>query len=225
MEKKNISLLEFEGNANIGLYFFVNDKFCILGNNIEEEKLKEIEKNLNVPVYKASILGTDLIGVFVTGNNNYLLIPKCYDYEVKIFEKIAKNHDIKLETIDNNLNTFGNNICFGKNQIFINSDYNENFINKLKKITKYNITKINHHEFNSAGAICTYINDKYFVSQELDEDYFKEVLDEIGGVGTVNSGSNFVSSGIVGNKFGILIGSLSSTIEIQNIVESLDMLE
>lgn len=222
MNEKKVSLLEFENNPNIGLYMFVNDKFCIIGEKIDEKKQKQIEEILQVPVYIVSVLATSLVGVFVCGNEDLLFIPEIQDYEKKEFEKIAKKHNMKLITITNRLNTLGNNICVGKDALILNNEYSEKFIEKIKEETNYKIIQINHPEYKATGALCRYINQKYFISQELEEDDMKDIIDQVAGVGTVNSGSNFVSSGIVGNKNGILIGSISSTVEIQNIVETLE---
>lgn len=222
MSEKKVSLLEFESNANIGLYMFANDKFCIIGQKLDKGKQEQIEEILQVPVYVVSVLSTLLVGVFVAGNNEYLFIPEVSNFEKEEFEKIAKKHDMKLMVLKNRLNTLGNNICVGDNYLIINDEYSESFIQTIKTQTKYNVLTLEHEQYKSAGAMCRFLNEKYFVSQELNEDNLNPIIDKIVGVGTVNSGSNFVSSGIVGNKNGVLIGSLSSTVEIQNIVESLD---
>lgn len=219
-----VALMEFEGNGNIGLFFFVNDKFAILGKTVDDAKKKQIEDVLQVPVYTLQILGTDLSGVFLAGNNEILLVPELYNHEMKKIEEICSTHEMKLVLIKDNLNTLGNNICVGDEEIIVNHNYSKGFITVLKKLTNKKIIKLEHEEFASAGAVCVYTKGKYYVSQELDEKIVKEFIDKIGGVGSINSGSPFISSGLVANKNGILIGSLSSTIEIQEVVENLDYL-
>ncbi len=222
MNNKNISLLEFESNPNIGLYMFSNDKFCLIGNEISEKTKAEIEKNLNVPVYKITILGTELVGVFVCGNNKILILPDIYKSEFEIIDKICKKHKVNILSINEKLNTFGNNLCVSNNKIIINPNYSKKFINLLNKKTKYEIIVLKNKKYEGAGSVCKFLNNKFFISQEIEEKEVKKIIYEIGGIGTVNSGSNLIASGIVGNKNGILLGSSSSTIEIQNIIESLD---
>lgn len=224
MVEKKVSLIELENNPNVGLYVFANDKFCIVGKEIDEKKRKDIENILNVPIYSATILGTDLVGVFISGNNDFILIPNAYEHEIEMFEKICKDHDVKLNIIDEKMNTFGNNLCISDKLIVANPKYPKAFFDKLKKKTRLEVFKLENKEFESAGAVCRFVAGKYFVSQQLSEEEVDKFINEIGGIGTVNSGSNYVSSGIVGNKNGLLIGSASSTIEIQNIVESLNFL-
>jgi len=222
MTQKKVVLMEFEGNPNVGLYMFVNDKFAIIGKEVNNTKRKEIENVLQVPVYIATVLSTDLIGIFIAGNDEFLVLPDLYDYELKVFEEIAKKHDVKLLVMDNKLNTLGNNLCFGNKTILINHVYPKEFKAELKDSTGYNIVELKNPNFENAGAIATFKNGKYFLSQEITEDEAKEVANEVGGVGTINAGSNFVASGVVGNSNGILIGSASTSVEIQNVVEALD---
>lgn len=224
MTQKKVGLMEFESNPNIGLYMFVNDKFAIIGKQVSETKKKEIEEVLQVPIYVTTILSTDLVGIFAAGNNDFLVLPDLYDYELKVFEEICEKHDVKLIKLENKLNTFGNNLCFGNKTILINHIYPKDFKDELAKQTKYKIVELKNPEFENAGAIAVYKNDKYFISQEISEEEAKEIASEVGAVGTINAGSNFVASGIVGNSNGILIGSMSTSIEIQNVVEGLNYL-
>lgn len=224
MTGKNVILMEFEQNPNIGLYMFVNDKFCLVGKEISESKKKEIEKTLGVKVYHSTIVGTDLLGVFITGNNDIMMIPDVYDYEMEFYEKLAKDHDMKLLVVKDKLNTLGNNIAVGDKEILINPHYEKKVLDKIKKDTGYEVIKVDHEEYHSIGSLVVYMNGKYFVSQEFEEKQLKKILDKIGGVGTVNSGSNYIASGIVGNENGVILGSVCTTIEIQNIVEALDYL-
>ena len=214
--------MEFEGDANIGLYMFANDKFCILGKQISQSKKKEIEKVLKVPVYNASVIGTELIGVFVSGNKDYVLIPDMYDYEMEIFEEITTKHNIKLILIKNTINTYGNNICFGNKKILLNSKYSDGFKKKLENETEHKCIIIEVEDYENIGALCIYKNSRYFLSSQITEENAKEIASQVSGVGTVNSGSNYVSSGIVSNSKGLILGFACSTVEIQNITESLN---
>jgi len=224
MVKKNVALLDLESNPNIGLYLFANDKFCLIGPQITERKKEQIEKVLGVNVYKTTALGTDLLGIFFAGNNEVLIIPELNDYEEEEILKITKKYDVKLIKIKSRLNTFGNNLCFANKSFLFNPEYSKETIDSISKKTGCKSQKLLNKEFNIAGAICKCINDSCFISQEIEEKevgFFSKILK---GAGTLNSGSNTVASGVVGNSKGLLIGSSSSTVEIQNLVESLDYL-
>jgi len=222
MTQKNVSLMDFNGNSNIGIYMFANDKFCLLGPKISESKQKEIEKTLGVPVYNVNILNTDLLGVFVAGNNDFLVIPEVFSKEFTQIKEVCDKHSVKLIQIPEIKNTFGNNICVGDEEILINYDLSKSCKNRLLEDTDCDIFEIKAKKFEAIGSTAIYLNGKYFFSQEYNENEVKNIVDKISAVGTINQGSNYISSGVVGNKTGVIIGVQSSTVEIQNIVESLD---
>jgi translation initiation factor 6 len=221
---KQVALMDFEGNANIGIYFFANDKFALLGKDLPEKKLKDIEKTLGVPVYPLKILETEFIGIFLSGNNEILLAPELYDYERVKLNEICEKHEVKLLELKEKRNTLGNNICVGEKEILLNSEYPQVFIKELEKATKLKALTINNEEFKAMGSVMTFINGSYFISQEFTEKEVEKILDKIAGIGTVNQGSNMIASGVVGNKNGIILGSQCSSVEIQNIIESLEFL-
>lgn len=216
--------MEFEGNPNIGIYMFANDKFCLVGNSLNENQKKEVEKVLQVPVYPISILSTDLIGIFIAGNNEMMLIPEVFDHEREELTKICKKHEVELIEFSARLNTLGNNICVGDKKLLINPEYSDGFKKNVKLKTKYEIFEIENPEFRAIGSVCKFLNGKYFVSQEFEENQLKMIVDEVGAVGSVNGGSNYVASGIIGNSNGLILGSMSSTVEIQSVVEGLNYL-
>lgn len=224
MSKGKVALMEFEGNPNIGIYMFVNDKFALIGKELRKDKLKEVEGTLGVPVYKVTVLETELVGIFVAGNNHVLLLPEMHEHEMKRFEEIAKKHEMKIITVSDKLNTLGNNVCLSDSEILINPDYPKSLLTKLAKQTGYRVIPIKNRLFKAVGSVFLFANNKYFVSQELEEEDVKDIVDKIGGVGTVNSGGNFIASGVIGNVNGVILGSHCTTIEIQNVVDSLEYL-
>ena len=74
------------------------------------------------------------------------------------------------------------------------------------------------------GGVCRFVNSKLYISQELDEKVLEKLEKYASGAGTINGGSDFIASGLIGNKNGLLIGANSSTIEIQSAVETLEYL-
>lgn len=224
MTKGNISLMDFQNNPNIGIYLFANDKFCLIGKKVEEKIKKQIEENLKVPVFYISILDSELVGIFLAGNNQILICPKIYDKEFEKLKEICKKFEVNLIQIDDIKNSYGNNICVGDDLILINSTYSKKFSTSLFKKTNYKIIEVENKKFNAIGSTSKFIKNKFFFSQEYKKEELEIILDKICGLGTINSASYFISSGIVGNKNGVIIGSLSTSVEIQNVLESFDYL-
>ncbi len=222
---RKVQLLRINNTDNIGLYVFANDKFCLVPKNIDKKIKEKIERTLEVPIYEVSILNTDLIGVFLNGDDNFLLSPEIFNNEREVLENICKEHDVKFVQISDKLNTFGNNILFFKNNIFVNSDYSDSFVDELKKDLDYNIIRINLKELTSIGTVAINLGENLILSQSLkDEDInkFGEILNEEVNVASLGKGSSYIKYNIIGNRKGILISENSSTIEIQNVADLLE---
>lgn len=221
---QKVSLLEFEQNSNIGTFMFTNDKFCLIGRDVESDVLESIGNVLDVPIFKVSILNSQIVGIYIAGNNDFLIMPEVEESEKEIFDKISSDFNIDIFYFNSKNNAFGNNLCVGEKEIISTTLYNKDFLKELSKKTGLKTHKIEHKDFDSIGSVCKFMKGKYFISQEFEEDQVKSIVKQVCGVGTVNSGSNYISAGCSGNKNGVLIGSDSSTIEIQNLVESFDYL-
>jgi translation initiation factor 6 (eIF-6) len=86
LERPNVDLATFDGNPNIGLYLFATNDYCLAPESTSDKLLHKIEKVLDVPVIKLNIAGTPLLGVFLSGNSEQLLVPSIiFDKEKEIF--------------------------------------------------------------------------------------------------------------------------------------------
>ena len=104
--------LTIHGNQNAGLFIFANDKFCLIGKDVEEDDEKTIAEVLDVPTYRVSIAGSSLLGVFVAGNNKGIIAPNIIlDTEKEELMKICKQHDVKFTILNTTLTALGNVIA------------------------------------------------------------------------------------------------------------------
>ena len=217
---KKTYLLEIEKNSNIGLYICLNDKICLVPKNIDEKIFKRLEEITQVEVYKININNSNLLGVYLCLSDEILLAPEnIIDNEKKELEKICKKHNIKLIFVKSNINALGNTICSCDNEIILSNDFSKNEIKQIENKTKKKVIILKSKNFPNFGGILKYYNKKIFASQDIEEEDFKTLKKKIKGIGTVNKGSGFVSSGILVNKNCLIIGSLSSPVEITNITE------
>jgi translation initiation factor 6 (eIF-6) len=220
MVKKKVALLEIDNNSNIGLFSVINDKFAIFGNTVKKEILDKISKIIKVPIFQTTILNSDLIGVFLSLNNEFLLYPKGILEQEKLeLLKISKKFEMKLIEVDDLVNTLGNSICIGKKEIILSNEFHKKTIKLLEKKSEKKLIIFQDKNYHLTGSLLRFFNKSYFVGQETSEEDIKLFEKKIKCLGTVNKGSSFISSGILINKYGLLLGSNCSTIEIQNITD------
>ncbi len=216
---------DFNGNFNVGLYIYVTDLYCLIGNDVPENKKEEIEKVFQVPIYKISIAGTGLLGVFLSGNSSCLLIPSiAFENEIDEIEKLG----IPFRIINTKLTALGNNILCNEKGCLINPDFGKTEEQEIKNALGLPVKRAKIAGIPTIGAVGA-LNDKGCLLHRDAEDFEIEMIEQTLQLpvttGTVNFGSPFVKSGISCNKNGFIIGQASGGPEIQNADKALGFLE
>ena len=227
----HVLVTDFNQNPNVGLYGFANDKFCLLAPSVPDGEEKKIEEVLNVPCYRASVFESELLGVFIAGNNDFIIVPRLNEEEKAFFEELSQKHDIKVIEFQSKFNAFGNNMVVKDSLILVNPDYTKKDLNELEKLLKENEIKIEIRKFGfenmpTIGSAIKVSSRGVMVGYSW-EDEFEKLENEIGEffVGSVLNGSPFVSSGILVNKNGFIAGKTCTGIELGMIDEAFGFLE
>ncbi|MFT4305201.1 MAG: translation initiation factor IF-6 [Candidatus Woesearchaeota archaeon] len=209
---------DINGNPNIGLYGFVTNKYCLLGEEISDTLAKKISDVLKVPYFKLNIAGTSLLGVFLTGNDDNLLIPNiAFSWEIEKIDKISKEIGFKYSIIDSELTALGNNIICNKNYCLVNPDYNDDIKKQIKKALDLDVKEAKIANLPTIGSL-TALNDKgcaiHRDAEQFEIDFISDKLNISCETATVNMGNPFIKSGILVNNNGFVIGKASGGPEI-----------
>ncbi len=215
---------DFNGNPNVGLYVFASDKYCLIGKEVSDKHIKQIETALKVPVHKITIAGTSLLGVFLAGNSDCLLIPEIvFEEEIKAIENLG----IKYKIINTNLTALGNNILCNDKGALVNPEFKDKDIKQIKEALDVNVKQGTIAGLDTTGSLAV-INDKgCLVHNEIKESEIKiiEKLLEIKiSKSTINLGNPYIGSGLAANTKGFIVGKLSGGPELVNIEENLGFL-
>jgi translation initiation factor 6 len=223
--EKHVATMAFDNNPNIGLYAFATDEYCLIGHDIPEKFIPEMEEVLDVPVHRVNIAGTSLIGVFCTGNKNKLLVPHIIQPdEIKELEKLK----INFEIIESKITALGNNITTNDTGAVVSTEFPDAVVEVIAKALAVPTKKGKVSELDNVGS-CLVVNNegglvhrgiKSFELKFLENLFHCEILD-----GTVNMGNPYVKSGIISNSHGFIIGAHSGGPEITNADMALGFLE
>ncbi len=227
----HVKKFRIDGESNIGLMIYANDKFALVPKSIDERELADVEEVLKVPCYKVSIAGTTLIGVFLNGTEDKILIPKIvFEKEIEELNIIGKKHNTEFIVFETELTCFGNNMLISNDNAIVNPDYTNKEIKELEKILGIKVITGMIADIEIIGATTVINNDqkKALVHRDISNEDL-ELIEKTFGVkadtGTVNMGSPYVKSGIVSNKNGFLMGEESGGPEITNADEVLGYLK
>jgi len=222
--REHVLITNFNGNPNVGLYGFATDKFCLLGRDAPEKLHAKISEVLDVPIIMMSIAGTSLVGIFVNGNKNCLIIPKiAFPQELEILDK----HKIKYRLIDTKFTCLGNNIICNDKGCIVSNEYGEKEIKQIKDALKVDVVKSKIAELNTLGSLAVHTKKRLLCHHEILEqeaEIIKKVLKVEVYTGTINMGVPFIGSGVLCNNKGFIIGDASGGPEIINVDESLGFL-
>lgn len=217
----------FNGINNIGLYGFANDKFALIGKEVPDDIAKDISKVLKVPVHKITIAGTSLIGVFVAGNNDKILVPAIIFDEEK---EALREAEVDFEVFDTKLTCLGNNMIVGDKKAILSKDFSESEEKRLANALNVETIRETLGGIFAIGSLVVLnqsrkkalmSNDFYHEDQKLLEDTF----DVVATPGSINMGSPYIRSGIICNVNGFIVGSNSGGPEITNADEALGFLD
>jgi translation initiation factor 6 len=209
---------DINGNPNVGLYGFATNKYCLLGEEVSNKQAEEISKILNVPYFKLNIVGTSLLGAFLTGNDENLLIPKiAFPWEIDKIDKISKEIGFKYHIIDTELTALGNNMICNKEACIVNPDYTEKDRKQIAKALNLQVKEGKIAELPTVGSLAVLNKNGCAIHRDAEQfeiDFINSFLKIECETATVNMGNPFIKSGVIVNDNGFIIGSGSGGPEI-----------
>ena len=205
---------KFNGDPNIGLYGFATDDYCLLGLEPNKKILKQIKTILKTDIKISTIAGTELAGLFITGNKNGIILPKIIeDHELK---KLKKLFNINIEIIKSRQTALGNLILCNDKGCLI-SEKLKRFKKKISDVLGCEIETGTIANLDIIGSTAIASNTGCLCHREAIEEEMKEIEEILKvkvDVGTVGYGSPFIKSGIIVNSKGIVFSELSTGPEI-----------
>jgi translation initiation factor 6 len=215
-----IAKMSFHGNPNIGLYAYPTDRFCLLGRDVPAQYEQQISKYLGVPVHRINIAGTSLIGALIAGNSSCLLVPKiAFDEELKELSRLG----INFKVFNSDLTALGNNIFCNAHGAVVSDAYSEKEAEELEKILGVKVVRMSIAGAKAVGSAIAANSKAGLIHQDASEEE-KRLAEKTLGIPlertTVNFGNPFVSSGVILNSNGLIMGEPTTTIELMQIQEA-----
>jgi translation initiation factor 6 len=209
------------GNPNIGVYIFANDDFALIPSNQTEKTISAIEKALKVRVIEAKIVDSNLLGLFIAGNNHAIIVPSiAKDYEI---DAIKKEVDLPVNVLNSRLTAMGNVILTNDYYALLHPEMTPHVetVSKMLGVPAGTGTVAKVPTVGSAAVF----NDKGgLVHPEITDEEAEELSRKFKvpvDVGTVNYGVPYVKMGIVANNKGAVVGENTTGPELARIEQVL----
>jgi len=204
-------------NPNIGLYLFANEKICLAPDYIRDKDEKEIADILDVEVIKTRIAGTSLIGVFVAGNTNGIILPWiARESEVEYLREIG----INVLVLKDRVTALGNLIAANDRGVLISESVSVRAAIEIEKFLGVKSLRKNLAGMEVVGSATVATNKGFLTHPSVKEDelaQLSQLFEVPGDTTTVNFGDPFVRTGIVANSKGVIVGENTSPVELLKI--------
>ncbi len=220
MEKKDnrgrLRFADFHGDANIGLFGIVTEKYAVL-----PDECIGVKHLVSKAAY-TTVAGTKLCGIFLAGNSHGLLVPQTItERELSALKKSLKGVTIRM--IESKHTALGNLVLSNDRGAVISPLLREH-AEEISKCLKVKVSVASLLGMNIVRALCIATNKGFLLDMYAGEHEFnlvKNALKADGDIGSVNFGSEFVKSGILANSKGVLVGKATTGPETTRIDEAL----
>lgn len=217
----------FHGDHNLGLFGKASDKFCIVGNFIQEKIKSRIEDVLKVKVIRATVANTDLIGIFCCFNSNGILLPSIFTRtEMENFKKLKKEFGINLEVLKSKFTAIGNLALCNDKGVVVSKIFSKANKKKIEDCLGVETEYCSVAEMSMVGSCGVASNKGCVLHRDASEEEVKKIGETLkvqADIGTANFGSPFVGSCCFANSFGVVVGESSTGPEINRIMEVLEL--
>lgn len=209
-----IDHLEIFGSSVLGLFACVTDKYCWISDTAGRKATDPITENLGVRLVRKSIINTNFIGLFATGNSQGVIVPELAE---------GLTLDIPVHVIQSKSTCLGNLILCNDHGAIVSPLLKKNLPQIAEALgVKAEIGTI--AGLNIVGSCGLATNKGCLVHPEIEKEE-AQLIEKILGVhvepGTLNRGSPYVGACALANSNGALVGYLTMPPELLRLEETL----
>lgn len=208
------------GSPNLGIYLKVVGNYLLVPPNAKEKFVREVEEALHLRAVPARIYDTNLLGVFIAGNENGVVAPAVAGIEeIKILEGLG----MELEIINSRITALGNAILANSYGALVHPSMSDEDIELIRRTLKVPVVRGKISGIPVVGSLSVITDKGGIVTPSVSEEELKNLRRHFSVdiyPGTVNDGVKFVKLGLVASKEGVAVGALTTPVEIDVISQA-----
>lgn len=219
-----VRMIDYKKNPNIGVVAVANDSIAIVPQDSPKEFVEGIADELKVDIIRTNICGASVVGALVAINNSGVLVNS-HIYEGEL--KILKENGVNLGVVDDRLNALGNLILANDKGAVVAKGFKKSSLKIIEDVLNCEVVEMEIESYRTVGSLGVANNRGAVLHPMLSEDVLREIEDVLKvnvDVGTVNRGVGFVKTGAIANNKGIVVGNLTTGIEITRLEDVLGFL-
>ena len=222
----SLFLFDLFGSASIGVYSLATDKILIFPPQFPETKAQKVGEWLKTKVVGTTIGKSVLIGALASANSSGIVLsPFTQEKEI---EAIKSASDINVTVMNTKKTAYGNLILANDYGAIVDPRLGKRDMTQIKDTLGVEVVAGEIAGLPYVGSLATATNKGVLAHPLLKEEeqkVLKEVLKVHVDVGTINCGIPYVATGLIGNKYGAVAGSLTTGPELFIIGQALDVVK
>ena len=195
------------GDPNVGIFSYTNERVAVLPAGTSAKKLASFRETLGVEAYGIGIAESRLVGIYLTGNSNAILVPYITTKEEL---KALRSTGVHVEVLKEKRTALGNIVVCNDYGAVLDPSLNPPTVDAIDKALKVPHTSATVGGLPHVGALATASNNGVLANPMITESEKKLISQTLGVpvyTGTVNSGVPYPKCGIVVNSKGAVVGS------------------
>ncbi len=220
-----IELMSINGNPNVGVYVYANNRVALVPPTVTEKDKKTIADVLGVEVVETRIADMVINGVMVAGNDRGILLPRIVKPEEYDLLRERIGDVVKLHILDVRQTALGNLIAANSYAALVSPLLPKHAVDTVKEVLGVEVVyQGTLAEIATVGSMIV-VTDKGGVVHPGVSDEELRMLSNLFRVevsrATVNFGLYFVKAGLVANNRGAIVGDETTGPELMRIQQAL----
>jgi translation initiation factor 6 len=218
-------LFNFLGSASIGVYSLATDKMVIVPPQFKP-KAEKVGDWLKVKVVSTTVGRSVLVGALACANSYGIVLPH-FTLENEI-EVVKSASDLNVTVMDTKKTAYGNLILVNDYGAVVDPRLGRKDVTKIEDTLGVEVVAGEIAGLPYVGSLAIATN-KGLLAHPLIKEEEQKILENVlkvhVDVGTVNCGIPYVGTGLIGNKYGAVAGSMTTGPELFIIGQVLDVVE
>lgn len=216
--------IDLHGSPYLGVFARASDRAVLVPPGTPEPVLAEVSRALGVPAHTLSVGGSNIIGSVVAMNSRGAIVADfADDAEIKTLEGLG----LGVGRVAGKFNAAGNNILANDHAAFVNPDFSREAQKQVAEVLGVPVERGTLAGLKTVGSAAC-VTSKGVLCHPKTSDAELDLLEALfkteADIGTVNHGAPFIGAGLVANKNGAVVGSLSTGPELNRIENALDLI-
>ncbi|KAL9099297.1 MAG: hypothetical protein Q9163_005184 [Psora crenata] len=216
---------QFENSNEVGVFSTLTNSYALVGIGSSENFYSVFEAELQdvVPICRATVAGTRIIGRLTAGNRKGLLVPtSTTDQELQHLRNTIPD-EVKIQRIEERLSALGNVICANDHVALVHPDIERETEEIIADVLGVEVFRQTIADNVLVGSYMSLSNQGGLVHPKTsiqDQDELSSLLQVPLVAGSVNRGSSVVGAGMVVNDWMAVTGVDTTATEL-SVVESI----